>query len=313
VRVIVRLVDVATDRHVWGDSFDGSVSDAFAFQDRVVDDVLCRVISHITDAEIERAHSEDPRDASARDLALQALPLMLQGDLPSVQSAITILDRAIDMDPADAIAVAFLANSYAQRAGCIATAVSLAADRKTALDLSQRAGMLDHGDALVLTARGGVAASVGRSDEAEVLAARALSIDPTCAWAWSLRGHTRRGFAGAPERAIADFQRSIQLRGPGVPKSGCIYAIGAAHWNAGRFEETIRWVRRAIAENPNATWMHRHLSCAAAKLGDKVAVSHSVDCMLRAQPHLTVSLLVENYPQADPGWLEAISRAGLPL
>ena len=128
-----------------------------------------------------------------------------------------------------------------------------------------------------------------------------------------LRGHTRRGFAGAAERAIADYQRSIQLRGPGISTSSCIHSIGAAHWNAGRFEETIRWVRRALADNPNATWMHRHLSCAAAKLGDRVTVAHSVDCMRRAQPHLTVSLLVENYPVADPDWLESISRAGLPL
>ena len=313
VRVIVRLVDVATDRHVWGDSFDGSVSDAFAFQDRVVDDVLCGVISRITDAEIQRAHSKDPRDVAARDLALQALPLMLQANLPGVQSAITILNRAIDIDPADATAVAFLAKSHAQRASYIATESSLATDRGAALDLSRRAGMLDNSDALVLTARGGVAASLGRNDEAEVLVARALSIDPTCAWAWSLRGDTRRGFVGAPERAIADYQRSIQLRGPGIPTSSCIYAIGAAHWNAGRFEETVRWVRRALAENPEASWMHRHLSCAAAKLGDKVTVAHSVDCMRHAQPHLTVSLLVENYPLADPGWLEAISRAGLPL
>jgi len=312
VRVIVRLVDVATERHVWGDSFDGSVSDAFAFQDRVVDGVLCGVVSRITDAEIERAHSKDPRDVGARDLALRALPLMLQSNLPSVGSAIAILDRAIDMDPADATAVAFLAYCHAQRANYVATA-SLGADRDAALNLSQRAAVLDDSDALVLTARGMVAAWALRNEEADALAARALSIDPTCAWTWQLRGHTRRGFAGATERAIADYQRSIQLRGPGISTSSCIYSIGAAHWNAGRFEETVRWVRRALADNPHAAWMHRHLSCAAAKLGDRVTVAHSVDCMRRAQPHLTVSLLVENYPVADPDWLDAISHAGLPL
>jgi hypothetical protein len=56
---------------------------------------------------------------------------------------------------------------------------------------------------------------------------------------------------------------------------------------------------------PNAAWMHRHLSCAVAKLGDLATVAHSVDSMRRVQPHLTVSLLVENYPVADPDWLEA--------
>src|SRR5262249_30865973 len=54
-RVIVRLVDAATNRNIWGDSFDGSESDPFELQDRVVDGVLCSVVSHITDTEIARA------------------------------------------------------------------------------------------------------------------------------------------------------------------------------------------------------------------------------------------------------------------
>jgi AraC-like DNA-binding protein len=37
LRVIVRLVDIAADQHVWGDCFDGSMNDPFELQDRVVD------------------------------------------------------------------------------------------------------------------------------------------------------------------------------------------------------------------------------------------------------------------------------------
>jgi AraC-like DNA-binding protein/TolB-like protein len=311
-RVIVRLVDVAADRHIWGDSFDGLVNDPFELQDRVVGDVMCRVVAHITDAEIEGAYSKDPRDIGTRELSLQALPLISNANIPSVTRAMALLNRAIDIDAADATSIALLAYCHAQCANYIATA-SLDVDRDAALNLSQRAGMLDNSDPLVLTARGLVAAWALRYDEADALATRALSIDPCSAWAWMLRGHTRRGFACAPDRAIADYQRSIQLRGPGISPSSCLYAIGGAHWRAGRFEETVRWVRQGLAENPNATWMHRNLSCAAAKLGDTATVARSVDSMRRAQPHMTVSLLVENYPIADPDWLEAITRLGMPL
>jgi AraC-like DNA-binding protein/TolB-like protein len=312
VRVIVRLVDAAANRHLWGDSFDGSTNDPYELQDRVVSGALCRVVAHITDAEIEGAYNRDPRDVGGRELSLQALPLISNANLPSVTRAMALLHRAIDMDPGDATAIALLAYCHAQCANFIATP-SLAADRDAALRFSRRAGVLDNSDPLVLAARGLVAAWALRNDEADALAARALSIDPWSAWAWMLRGHTRCGFVSAPERAIADYQRSIQLRGPGISPSSCLYAIGAAHWRAGRFEETVRWVRQALAENPNATWMHRNLSCAAAKLGDTATVARSVDCMRRAQPHMTVSLLVENYPIADPDWLEAITRLGMPL
>ena len=36
MRVILRLIDVAEDRHLWGDSFDGDVRDALTLQDLVV-------------------------------------------------------------------------------------------------------------------------------------------------------------------------------------------------------------------------------------------------------------------------------------
>jgi AraC-like DNA-binding protein/TolB-like protein len=76
-RVIARLIDIDADRHLWGDSFDGSAKDPFTFQDRVVDGVLCGVVASITDAELGRVQNRDPRDRAARDLATQALPLIL--------------------------------------------------------------------------------------------------------------------------------------------------------------------------------------------------------------------------------------------
>ena len=59
--------------------------------------------------------------------------------------------------------------------------------------------------------------------------------------------------------------------------------------------------------------MHKLLSCAANKLGDKATVVASVECMRRARPNATVSQFVEVWPYADTGWLEAIASAGMPL
>jgi TolB-like protein len=113
-RVIVRLIDVVADCHVWGDSFDGSASDPFALQDRVVDGVLCGVVSSITDAETERVRSKDPRDRAAHDLAMQVWPLILSASVPSALKAIPILERAIELDPSDALSVALLACCHTQ-------------------------------------------------------------------------------------------------------------------------------------------------------------------------------------------------------
>jgi AraC-like DNA-binding protein/TolB-like protein len=311
-RVIVRLVDVAADRHIWGDSFDGSVHEPFELQDRVVDGVLCSAVSHITDAEIERATRKDPNDLAPRELALRILPLVLAANGPSAERAMAVLAPAVGRHPADAILTALLACCHLQFAGYDAT-VSVAAGREVARRLSQTAALLDNGDPMVTIARATVAAALLRPDEEEALTTRALAMDPTSAWAWERRGYLRVRRAEDADIAIADFQRSIRFRGLAIPRATCLHGIATAHHAAGRFEQATFLIRKALAETPDAVWMHKLLSCAANKLGDKATIAASVDCMRRARPHATVSQFVEVWPCADIDWLEAIAHAGMPL
>jgi AraC-like DNA-binding protein/TolB-like protein len=330
VRVVVRLVDVAADRHVWGDSFDGSVNDPFELQDRVVDGVLCGVVAKITDAETELASSKDPKDASARDLAFQALPLILAANAACAQKAVATLDRAVENDPADAVAVALLAFCQIELVGRYATeSPGTAVD--AAVRLSQRAGLLDNNDPLVLVARAGVAGWLQQYEQTDALLTRALAMDSTSAWAWERYAYARlsdlpigvrdAGETGEhrlsrPERAdraIADFHRALQLRGPGMARSNCFHGIAAAHCMAGRWDDAMLWMRKALVENPNGAWIHRNVSCLAFKMGDLAGVAQSVDHMRRAHPYLTVSYHADNFPVGDLGWIEALASAGMPL
>lgn len=281
-RVIVRLIDVVADRHVWGDSFDGSASDPFALQDRVVDEVLCGVVSSITDAETERAHSKDPRDRAARDLAMQAWPLILIASVPSALRAIPILERAIELDPSDALAVALLACCHTQLFNYQGTPSPPARD--AALRLARRAGLLDSNDPLVMTARAMAAAIGPEPDEGHALATRALAMDPTSAWAWERHGYARLGCGEHPDRAIADFSRSLQLRGPAWPRSNCFIGVATAHRAAGRPQAAILWTRKALAENPNAAWLYRELGRTALAMGDRPGMVQAIDCWRRAEP-----------------------------
>jgi AraC-like DNA-binding protein/tetratricopeptide (TPR) repeat protein len=326
LRVIVRLVDVAADRHIWGDSYDGSVNDPFALQDRVVDGVLFGVVSHLTDAETERANEKDPNDLGAREVALRALPLIRGASTIGTQQAVAILDRAVDMDPADAVAAALLAISRFQlvlRYGTESPAIAMDA----AARLSQRAMALDSDDPLVLVACGGVAHWLRRFDEADTLLARALAIDPTSAWAWERYGYSLRPCLSsgardsgaqlsrreAADHAIAGFQRALKLSGPDISRSNCFHGIASAHVMADRWEAARVWMHRALAEDPGGTWIHRNVFSLAFKTGDSGSMTRSVEHMRRAYPHLTVSYHADNLAASDPLWLEALRNAGMPL
>jgi AraC-like DNA-binding protein/Flp pilus assembly protein TadD len=326
LRVILRLVDVAADRHLWGDSFDGSVNDPFELQDRVVEAVLCGVVSHITDAEIERVNNRDPGDLTARDLAMRALPLIFNANATDARKAATILHRAVAMDPTDALATALLGYSQVSLVLFYGTE-SPAAGLDAGARLLQRAVLLDNSDPLVLVACGGLAHWLRQFNEADALLTRALAMDPTSAWAWERYGYSLRPCLSskakdggaqlsrleAADRAIAAIQWSLQLRGRGISRSNCFHGIASAHVMAGRWEDASVWMHRALAENSDGAWIHRNMFSVAFKSGDHGSMTRSVEHMRRAYPHLTVAYHADHFAAADPLWLEALRDAGMPL
>jgi AraC-like DNA-binding protein/TolB-like protein len=311
-RVVVRLIDVAADQHLWGDSFDGSLDDPFALRDRVVDCVLSNVVATVTDTEIGRACDKDPAAATARDLAMRALPLIMDTTVPETRKAIVILTHAIEFDPTNALVVALLAACHAHLAFRYGT-TSPAQARAKALQLSVRAAALDQGDPLVTVARAATAFWTLRLDEADAFAARAVAQDPTSAWAWERHGMARLFSGGDPEHAIVDFNRALRLRGPSLSRINCLTGIAGAHYAGGQMTDALLWRRKALAENPAATWLWGMDACTALEAGDWCRFVGDVECMRRGQPELSVSLLKDCYPPVDPRVLDAFRRAGMPL
>ena len=310
-RVIARLVDLDTDRHLWGDSFDGAANDPFALQDRVVDGVLCGAASSITDAELGRVQHKDLKDCAARELAMQALPLIFATRVPSTLNAMALLDRAIELDPCDPLAVALLACCHVQLALYLGTSSPPAA-RAEAERLARHAAMLDDGDPLVTTARSMAMSMSGQCQEGHPLVARALAMDPTSTWAWERSGFSRLSRGEHCDRIIADYTRALQLRGPDWPGVVCFMGLASAHRAAGRLQEAELWARKALAENPNVASMHRWESRYAFELGDRARMAQAVERMRRLHPEVSVSLLAASDPWADPRWLDALGGAGLP-
>ena len=148
---------------------------------------MCGVVPAIGGAEIGRIHRKDPEDLAAREMVLQALPVLLKIDWDSSRKVFAIATRAMEMDPDDALPVTVAAYWQARLFADAATA-SPAATRSLAHHLVRRAGALDVGDPLVTTARAAVAALSSSDYYVEALVDRALAMDPTSGWVWERRG-----------------------------------------------------------------------------------------------------------------------------
>ena len=269
-------------------------------------------MSSITDAEIGRVQRKDPRDRAARDMAAQVLPLIFAARLPSTLKAMTLLERAIELDPSDPLAGALLACCHGQLAVNFGTSSPWAA-RAEVERLALRAALLDSSDPLVTTARAMAMSMSWQCQEAHSLAVRAVAMDPTSTWAWERRGFT--GLCGGehPDKLIGEYMRALQLRSPDWPHVISFMGMASAHRSAGRLREAEAWARMALAENPDMASTHRWEARYAFDIGDRARMAQAVERMRRLHPDASVSLLAACDPRADPHWLDAMAGAGLPL
>jgi AraC-like DNA-binding protein len=313
VRVTVRLVDVAADRHLWGDSFESPLQEPFVLQDRVAEGVLCGVVPALTQTEVERLNDR-PRDTlSARQITLRAMPLMFAQDCLSLRRLLAATEEARGKDPGDALSVAMAALAHAQIANFLGTTAP-AVERQTARRLSDQAGLLDDRDTLVLAARAATALGSYRSlDEVDGLVTRALARDPTLGWAWQIRGHLRLRRGDDPDLAVADFERALLLNGPHMPRTSCLSGMAFARLFGKRRTDAVGFSTKALADNPGAGWLHVNFVCIYRAEGDVTAKQRSLNDLRRAHPDLTVGLFGESRPGLPALCLEIMHDAGLPL
>lgn len=329
LRVVTRLLDLdAGGAHLWGEAYDGDAAEPLALQDRVAEGVALAVRPAIEAAEIGRARGKAPADLGARDLVLRALPFVLAADLASARRALAMLEEAMALAPDDPVPPAlaawcecqiFMYGSRSKASPELARGAQLAA----------RAAALDPlGEPLVLTARGAVAMCLCAREESDALVARAQAIDPRFGWAWERSGWTSANYA-EPERALDHFGRALATKGTHAPVANCLAGIGTAHFAAGRFSEAMRWIDRAIAENPGNLWHARLIPLCHLALGDRAAAGAALGRVRDAFPWLTVTCLIAGLPNpdvadigrawaagrysADGPFADGLARLGLPI
>jgi len=293
LRVIIRLIDAETDAQVWGDAYDGKIDDLFGLSDRITEGVMRAIPPQVRGSEIERARRKRPEDLAAYGLTMRALPFVFASNPAAAKQALDLLHQAIDIEPDYAPATSLAAWCHAQLVLYNGTPSPLE-ERKHALHLSERSGILDPDDPLVLTARCAVHTMAGQFDHARALISRALELDPTLVWSWDRSGWLN-AYSGNAEAAVRDFEQAtrLDLRRPNATR---LTGLGCAYFDAGRYEEAAQWKRMALRDDPSTALINRSLSVSYARLGDRLAALESIEALRRYSPDITISKIVAALP-----------------
>ena len=316
LRLTVQLIEAVTGNHLWADRYDGSLEDVFDFQDRTVASLVGAIEPKLRATEIARARRKRPDSLDAFDLFLQALPKAAAMSAQSLAEAIELLDRAIALSPGYAQALAYAAHCRATRP-MLACSPDADRDFREADELSRRALESDPADPMALTVAANIPVALRRDYQAGgELIDRSLAINPNDTLSWSRRGWIS-AWAGEFEPAMAAFENAIRLS-PLDPQWGASPKFGMASalcW-AGRSEEALSWVRRALEDRPDFAGIHRLLVAALWLSGRRAEARGAARRYLEMVPGFSLRHARKVSPmRGTPGherYFDALREVGLP-
>lgn len=111
VRVVAQLIDVATDRHLWAETYDRRLTDIFVIQTDVALHIAAALRAELTRDETDRIRKEPTSDLDAYQLYLQGRHCG-NWSVDGVRESIRYYGKAVDRDPDYAMAHVGLALAY---------------------------------------------------------------------------------------------------------------------------------------------------------------------------------------------------------
>jgi TolB-like protein/Flp pilus assembly protein TadD len=223
VRVQAQLIDAATDEHLWANSYDRDLTDVFAIQRDIAQQIASALQARLTAGERAALAQRPTESAEAYDFYLQARDYHLRPDITqeSLKTGQRLYERAIALDPAFALAHAWLSIAHGQL----------------------RWWGFDRSDA--------------RREQQRATAERAVELQPGLPEARMAMGIYHYWGHRDYERALVELQAALESA-PG--HAWLQYIIGAILRRQGRFEEGVREMEQALLLDPRNTQFSRDLA-----------------------------------------------------
>jgi TolB-like protein/class 3 adenylate cyclase len=288
VRITGQLVDTTTGAHLWADKFEGELQNVFDLQDNVATSVVGAIFPRLFDAEVELVKRKPPESWASYDFWLRGISLYRQRTPDTMEQALVLFRKAIDLDQEFAMA-------HAAAAACIFTravvGVWLVTDeeRSEAVQLTTRALALAGDEPYVLAWAGLIFAYW--NDELERgsdLADRALAINPNWSGGWNVRGAISLTL-GDGARALDAFDRVIRLDPADDGEvldamRGKLYAFSLLE----RYSDALGMSDRVLARRPNdlRAWFFKYV-----RDPDPARAADAADHIRALYPHLRGSVL----------------------
>lgn len=303
LRITAQLIDVDTDTQLWAETYKGQLADVFDIQEQVSKQIVEALMLKLTVTEKVVLTKRATFDPEAFDCNLRARKFLYQRTKNSLQFAIQLFQRAIELDPRYAGAYAGLGEAYASlfqdferkevwvnkaiEYGLKAlmydsslseayAALGLAYLNTKALDdaitASRKAVELDTNNYVGYWILGRIYHITDRDQEAVDMLKRTIELNPDFYTARSDLALTYQRL-GEPEKAQRMMEENLLLypkylaQNPDDARGHMFYAIDLA--GAGKQDEAKAEASKALALNPGDPLMLYNATCFYSQMGEK--------------------------------------------
>ena len=253
LRVSARLIEVASGRTEWSESFEQSQGNGAALQDAIAERVATSLPqSSSVDLGV---HSYRPRAAEAYFLQLEARAHLKPFTRLPLIKALTLFEQALTLDPDYAMAHAGLASTYLLMAS---TAMLRPLQVDEAMPMARR-----H-------------------------AQRAIALDEGLAEAWAALGRVKMEYDWDWDGAEADLAHAVALNPSSVEALGTFGQFLSA---MGRHDEAMEAMEQARRLDPRSVETLQHLAIAYWMAGQGERALQAVDDSLKVLPGIAAGPL----------------------
>jgi adenylate cyclase len=314
VRVSAELIAPENGEQLWTGRYDRDIGDLFAMQDEIVTSLSAALAPEIFRAEASAPARSSAADLTAWDRFLRGLSHYYRQTQRDFEASIALFREAIALDPALAIARAYLATVLVQSVqyGWMKSTGELWSE---AMDLAQSSVRLDPRSSFAFSILAYLHAMEGNHDDAMGAGKRAVELNPYDMGARGVLGICHL-VSGEHRQAVELFSIAVQ-RGNSDPRYKWAALNAFSHYLLRQYDASLSWAREALYANPNHLQVLAVRTAALAQLERTQEAAKAAEVLLSHYPGLTVERHLKNFrwkmPADTAHYREGLLKAGVPL
>ncbi|NKK81222.1 adenylate/guanylate cyclase domain-containing protein [Rhizobium leguminosarum] len=313
VRVTAQLIDASNGGHIWASRFDRDLTDIFAVQDELTQEIVAALRLNLT-------HGDQDRLAQGRALNVDAYELLLRGREQASahtrtgnRAARSLAADALAIDPQYAAAQALI--SFTHVLDYVnAWSTDPESSLRIGMDLAQQAVKMAEEQPNGHFALGMACMWNRELDRARAEVQQGLALSPNSAELLILMAHIQI-FSGDPAGALETLDASMRLD-PHHPE--ILFQFRAdAHFSLGEYEQAIVAIEQRLQQNSQSETAYALLASCYGHLDRPEESRQAWEKALRINPDFSVERRRRVLPFRNPEdfnrRVEGLRKAGLTM